>query len=89
MMIGVAPVSLLSRTLETIATHEGRTEHANDLRRMAARGAVPVAILEGKRADVTTLDVLEATEAGLGIGMTERRDREDIGGWFPPFVAEA
>ena len=89
MMIGVAPVSLLSRTLETIATHEGRAEHANALRRMAARGVVPVAILEGDRAGVTTLEALEGAEGAPEVETTERRDPEDLGRWFRPIVAEA
>lgn len=89
MMIGVAPVPLLSRTLEMVATHKGRAKHAADLRQLAARGAVPVAILEWDGADVTALEGLEAAEAAQDGDKTQRRDLEDLGGWFRPITAEA
>ena len=89
MMIGVAPVPLLSRTLEAVATHDERAKHAGEVRRTAARGAVPVAILEGDGADVTTLEALEEAEAAHGAGQSPRRDLEDLGGWFRPITAEA
>ena len=89
MMIGVAPVALLARALETVATHTGRSKHAGDVRRTAACGAVPVAILEWDGADVTSLEGLEAAEAAQDADKTPRRDLEDLGGWFRPIVAEA
>ena len=88
MMIGAAPVSLLARALEAIATHEQRARHADEVRRGAGRGAVPVVILEGDGADVTTLEALEAAEAAQGEPIL-RPDLEDLGGWFRPITAEA
>ena len=50
--------------------------------------AVPVVILEGDGADVTTLEALEAAEAAQGEPIL-RPDLEDLGGWFRPITAEA
>ena len=89
MMIGAAPVPLLARVLETLATPEQRARHADEARRRAERGAVPVVILERDGVEVTTLEALEAAEAAQGGAPTPRRDLEDLGGWFRPISAEA
>lgn len=88
MMVGVAPIALLSRALETFVTPEGGRLRTGAMREMAAEGAVPVVILERDAAEVTTLATIE--EETESAPVTSRHTMEDLHGWFGPTVrAEA